>query len=98
MVVNAIGTGDVARVLPATVPALAISAGEASENREVVRAVRALNQSEMFNDDHELTFQRDLPTNRMVVRVVNRKTREVVSQIPSELVLRLAEGLPKAAK
>jgi uncharacterized FlaG/YvyC family protein len=29
----------------------------------------------------------------MVVRVVNRKTREVLSQVPAEYVLRLAEDI-----
>jgi uncharacterized FlaG/YvyC family protein len=47
----------------------------------------------MFGHDNELTFQRDLQTNRMVVRVVNRQTREVVSQVPPEYVLRLAEDM-----
>jgi uncharacterized FlaG/YvyC family protein len=31
-----------------------------------------------------------------VVRVINRKTREVVSQVPEEYVLRLAEDLKKS--
>jgi uncharacterized FlaG/YvyC family protein len=29
----------------------------------------------------------------MVVRVVNRKTQEVISQVPPEYVLRLAESM-----
>ncbi len=84
-----------ARVPPATAPAEAIPTDQAAENREVVRAVRALNGTEMFGDENELTFQRDPTTHRMVVRVVNRVTRELVSQIPAEYVLRLAEDLPK---
>jgi uncharacterized FlaG/YvyC family protein len=65
---------------------------KAAENREVVRAVKALNSTEMFGEN-ELEFQRDPQTQRMLARVVNRQTKEVVSQIPPEYVLRLAETL-----
>jgi uncharacterized FlaG/YvyC family protein len=68
----------------------------AAENREVVQAVKALNGTEMFGQDNQLQFQKDPHTGRMVVRVVNRKTNEVVSQIPPEYVLRLAEGAKQA--
>ena len=78
-------------VLPAPAPAIPVD--RAAENRQVVQAVKALNGTEMFGHDNELTFQRDLQTKRMVIRVVNRQTKEVVSQVPSEYVLRLAEDL-----
>jgi flagellar protein FlaG len=65
---------------------------KAAENREVVQAVKALNHSEMFGEN-ELDFQRDPQTHRMVVRVLDRKTKEVVSQVPPEYVLRLAEDM-----
>jgi uncharacterized FlaG/YvyC family protein len=73
---------------PAVVPA-----EQAAENREVVQAVKALNGTEMFGPDNQLMFQRDAQTQRMVIRMVNRKTDEVVVQIPAEYVLRLAEDL-----
>ena len=63
----------------------------AAENREVVQAVKALNNTEMFGEDNQLRFQRDPLTKRMVVQVVNSKTNEVISQIPQEYVLRLAQ-------
>jgi len=63
-----------------------------AEKRQVIQAVKALNQSQMFGQDNELLFQRDRDTQRMVVRVVNRQTQELISQIPPEYVLRLAEG------
>jgi uncharacterized FlaG/YvyC family protein len=65
---------------------------KAAENREVVQAVKALNGTQMFGDN-ELDFQRDPQTRRMVVRVLDRKTKEVISQIPPEYVLRLAEDM-----
>jgi uncharacterized FlaG/YvyC family protein len=78
--------------LPATAPVAPVEI--AAENREVVRAVQALNASEMLGHD-ELVFQRDQKTQRMLVQVVDRKTKEVVSQVPPEYILSLAAELPK---
>jgi uncharacterized FlaG/YvyC family protein len=66
---------------------------KAAENREVVQAVKALNNTEMFGQENDLVFQKDLQTQRMVIKVINRKTKDVVSQIPPDYVLRLAEDL-----
>ncbi len=74
-------------------PAVNAPAPVPAENRDVVRAVKALNGSEMFGDEKELVFRRDPETNRMVIRLVNPKTDEVLAQIPAEYVLRLAEDL-----
>jgi flagellar protein FlaG len=76
-------------------PAVAtpVSADNASQNRQVVQAVKALNKSEMFGEDNGLDFQTDPVSKRLVVRVVNRTTGEVISQIPPEYVLRLADDL-----
>jgi uncharacterized FlaG/YvyC family protein len=78
-----------------SVPAAPAPVDQAAENREVVRAVKALNGTEMFGQDNLLTFRKDPETQRMVIRVVNRKTEEVVTQIPPEYVLRLAEDLKR---
>jgi uncharacterized FlaG/YvyC family protein len=80
-------------VQPVAAPVETARPDQAAENRDVVRAVKALNGSEMFGEENELTFQRDPATQRMVVRIVNRTTNEVVTQIPPEYVLRLAEDL-----
>lgn len=66
---------------------------KSAENRSIVQAVKALNGTEMFGQDNQLTFQWDPGSRRMLVRVINSKTQEVVSQIPPEYVLSLAEGL-----
>lgn len=76
-------------------PEPAVTSDKVAEKREVVQAVKAVNGSEMFGMENELRFQKDPETNRFVVRVVNRKTREVISQVPEEYVLRLAEDLKK---
>jgi uncharacterized FlaG/YvyC family protein len=66
---------------------------KAAENRSVIRAVKALNGTEMFGHENQLTFQRDPQSQRMVIQVVNRETHEVVAQIPQEYLLMLAEDL-----
>jgi uncharacterized FlaG/YvyC family protein len=81
----------IAQDLPSV--ATPIPAEKAAENREVVQAVKALNRTEMFGDENDLVFQKDPSTQRMIVKVVNRKTKDVVSQVPPEYVLRLAGDL-----
>ena len=70
---------------------------KAAENRQVIKAVNAVNGAEMFGEENELRFARYPITNKMVVRVVNRNTSEVISQIPEEYLLRLAQDI-KAAR
>jgi len=64
-----------------------------AENRELIQAVRALNGAEVFGQSQELQFMMDRETRRPIVKMVDRKTGEVVAQIPSENVLRLARKL-----
>jgi uncharacterized FlaG/YvyC family protein len=81
----------------ASVTVAPVPVDQVAENREIVRAVKALNGTEMFGQENQLTFRRDPETQRMVIRVVNRQTEEVVTQIPAEYVLRLAADLkPKS--
>jgi uncharacterized FlaG/YvyC family protein len=49
----------------------------------------------MFGPENELRYQQDPETHRLVVRVVNRKTLDVVSQVPAEYILRLSEDLKR---
>ncbi|MEO8370558.1 MAG: flagellar protein FlaG [Candidatus Solibacter sp.] len=91
MDITAINRGAASVHAPEPIVAL----DKVSEKREVVQAIKAVNGTEMFGPENELRFQRDQETNRFVVRVVNRKTREVVSQVPEEYVLRIAEDIQK---
>lgn len=77
------------------VPAPDVTVDKTAEKREVIQAVKAVNGAEMFGPENELRFQRDPETHRFVVRVINRQTREVLSQVPEEYVLRLAAEMEK---
>ena len=64
-----------------------------AEQREIIQAVKAVNAAELFGQNSELTFVLDRETRRPVVRVVDRKTNELIQQIPPEYVLRMAQDL-----
>ena len=63
------------------------------DQREVIQAVKAVSATEMFGADNRLTYSVDRKAQIVVVKIVNRKTGEVVDQIPAEYVLRMAEEL-----
>jgi flagellar protein FlaG len=71
----------------------ALPAQDAQDRRVLVQAVRAINEAGLYGEDNELSFAFDRATRRAIVRIVDRRTREVVQQIPSEEVLKVAEEL-----
>ena len=66
---------------------------QAAGKRQMIKAVSALNSSQVSGPDNELRFTKDPHTRKMVLQVVNRQTNEVISQLPPEYVIRLAEDL-----
>ena len=80
--------------VPAFEPAAGARPGvEAAQNRELIRAVRALNSGGTLGGENELIFFLDRETGRAVIKLVNRISRDVLLQIPNEQALRLAEDL-----
>jgi uncharacterized FlaG/YvyC family protein len=82
-------------VIGAHAPTPTVTLDKTADRREVVQAIKAVNGAEMFGADNELSFQKDLETNRFVVRVIDKKTHEVISQVPEEYLLRLAEDIKR---
>ena len=64
-----------------------------AESRELIKAVKALNTTEFFGQNNELTIVLSRETHQPIVRIVDRDTKEVVRQIPPETALRMAEDL-----
>jgi uncharacterized FlaG/YvyC family protein len=62
------------------------------ENRDIIAAVNTVNRTELLGEN-ELAFQLDRESRRPVILIVDRKTKEVVQQIPPEYVLRVAADL-----
>jgi flagellar protein FlaG len=66
---------------------------ERVEQRQLTRAVRAINQARLFGEGNELTFALERGMDKPVVRIIDKETKEVIRQIPPEYLLRLAETL-----
>jgi flagellar protein FlaG len=66
------------------------------DHRELIEAVAKVNKSGLLGQDKELTFLMDRDVNRPIIRIVNRKTKELVLQIPPEYVLNVAKALERA--
>ena len=74
------------------------TAVQAAENHDLVQAIKAVNAAETFGSNNELTFLLDRATRLPVVRVVNRKTHELIEQIPAEKILQLAADLQQRSE
>jgi uncharacterized FlaG/YvyC family protein len=68
-----------------------VSTEQRASTHALIKAVKAINAARLFGPENELTFFRDPTTNHVLTRVINRESHEVVFQIPSEDVLRMAE-------
>lgn len=78
---------------PVMAPVQTADVERAAENRALIQAVKAVNGAELFGSNSELRFVVDRETQRPVIRLVDRETRDIIRQIPPEYVLRLAEDL-----
>jgi uncharacterized FlaG/YvyC family protein len=74
-----------------------VSAQEAAERRQLLQAANSVNDSGILGQN-QLQFLMDRETHRAVIRVVDRATHQVITQIPPEYVLRLAQDLGSSAK
>jgi uncharacterized FlaG/YvyC family protein len=72
---------------------ISASAEQQAQNLELVHAVRAVNAAELYGEYGELTFALDRRSHRAVVRLVHRKTRQVIREVPAGHILDLAESL-----
>lgn len=73
--------------LPPTDPAVA------ADNRVLSSAVKLLNSSGAAGDPRQFSIAIDPTTRQAVVRIVDSSTNEVVEQLPSEYILRVARQL-----
>ncbi|MBI1791224.1 MAG: flagellar protein FlaG [Acidobacteria bacterium] len=83
---------DAVSVLPRRV------AENQAQHRELIQAANSINHSDLLGYSNELTFALDPDTHRPVMRIVDRKTQELVQQIPAEQVLRMAEDLRRMTR
>lgn len=66
---------------------------QAARNRELAEAVRAINEGGGIGPSSELRFSIDHDSGRALIKIVDRVTDEVITQLPPEEALRTAEIL-----
>jgi uncharacterized FlaG/YvyC family protein len=79
--------------LPEAQPAVA--AENRARTQAVAAAVRTLNESGVAGPDRQVTFSTDAVTRELVVRVVDKQSKDVLVQWPSEYALNLAQEYRK---
>lgn len=67
-------------------------------SRQLISAVKALSRTELTADNRELAFGVDPASDQLVVRILDRETKQVVRQIPAEAALKMARDLRSAQK
>ena len=71
-----------------------VSSSASPVNQSVLaQAVQAVNNSDLLGPENELTFVVDKAAHMVVIRLVNKDTREMIEQIPAQDVVRIAEEL-----
>jgi uncharacterized FlaG/YvyC family protein len=67
-----------------------------AQQRQLRQAVHAINKAESYGPRSELTLSVDQETRLPLLQVVDKQTKQVLLQIPTESVLLLAQHLPKS--
>ena len=67
--------------------------GQAEQNRALSQAVRLVNSSTLTSQVRQLSLSLDPTTKMAIAKVVDPSTGEVLDQVPSEDILRLAAYL-----
>lgn len=88
------GAAPALAAIPTPAP---VAPEEAANNRNLIQAVKAVNEAGTFGDNNEITFQFDRNSRQPIVQIIDRSTKQVVEQIPPEYILQLAETLGKSA-
>jgi len=79
--------------LPESQPSVATE--RRARTQAVAAAVRTINESGIVGPDRQVTFSTDSATRELVVRVVDKQSKDVLVQWPSEYALNLAQEYRK---
>ncbi len=66
---------------------------QAAKNRELIKAIKTINESGALGSSSELRFGFDKATGQALIKIVDRVTNEVIAQVPQEGALRAAQVL-----
>lgn len=70
-----------------------MSTEQQARNMDLVNAVHAVNAAELYGEGSELALVLDRHRKRALVRLVDRKTSQVIREVPADQVLSLADSL-----
>ncbi len=82
----------------ADLPETKLSTARAQERvraQAIVSAVHVLNQSGFAGADREVTYSQDSATKQLIVQVVDKDSKAVVVQWPSDYALEMAQEFQK---
>ena len=66
---------------------------QAARNREVIKAIKQINEGGGIGPSSELRFALDRESGQAVIKIVDRVTNETIAQVPTEEAVRTAEVL-----
>ena len=66
---------------------------QAARNRELIKAIKTINDGGSLGSSNELRFGFDRDTGQALIKIVDRVTNEVITQLPPESALRTAQVL-----
>lgn len=85
--------GAINNAVPVTLADLGPTRMLTQDQRTLIQAIKAVNASGSLGDENEVTYSVDRAARQVVVKLVNKKTGDVLQQIPTEYVLKMAEEL-----
>jgi uncharacterized FlaG/YvyC family protein len=71
------------------------TASARAQTHALVSAVRVINQAGAVGPDREVTYSTDSATKALVISVVDKQSKQVIVQWPSEYALQMAQEFQK---
>jgi uncharacterized FlaG/YvyC family protein len=71
------------------------TAGERARTQALVSAVNVINQAGAVGPDREVTYSTDSATKTLVIQVVDKQSKQVLVQWPSDYALQMAQEFQK---
>jgi uncharacterized FlaG/YvyC family protein len=71
------------------------TAGQRAQTQALVSAVNVINQAGAVGPDREVTYSTDAATKLLVIQVVDKQSKQVLVQWPSDYALQMAQEFRK---
>ena len=90
-----IGKVDAYRQWAVAAVPVPLSPKDRIQQDKLIKAVHVVNQSKLAGQNREMTYSVDPTSHRLIIKLVDTATQEVIRQVPSEELLRFAEELSR---